>query len=130
MFLSGQNQPFGMALVAGTFYVGNTDGMVIGQHGSWNRSTLSGYRLIFIPFREGRPAGAPRDILTGFLSPDEKLAHGRPVGVAVGPDRRSLLMADDVGDVVWRVAGACPGPIPVPRGGADRLPLSKTRTMR
>jgi glucose/arabinose dehydrogenase len=76
--------------------------MVIGQHGSWNRSKLSGYKVVFVPFSNGRPAGLPRDILTGFLAPDERTSYGRPVGVAVGPDG-SLLVADDVGDVVWRV---------------------------
>ena len=81
-------------------------GMVIGQHGSWNRSTLSGYKLIFVPFAGGKPSGPPRDILSGFLSPDEKWSYGRPVGVAVGADGRSLLMADDVGNVIWRVSGA------------------------
>ena len=70
---------------------------MIGQHGSWNRSILSGYRLIFVPFENGRPAGPPRDILWGFLSDDERFAFGRPVGVTIGPDRASLLMADDVG---------------------------------
>lgn len=81
-------------------------GMVIGQHGSWNRSKLSGYKLIFVPFANGAPSGPPRDILTGFLSEDEKLAYGRPVGVTIGPDKASLLMADDVGDIIWRVSGA------------------------
>ncbi|MES2664476.1 MAG: sorbosone dehydrogenase family protein [Pseudomonadota bacterium] len=81
-------------------------GMVIGQHGSWNRSTLSGYKLIFVPFADGKPSGPPRDILWGFLSEDEKTSYGRPVGVAIGPDKRSLLMADDVGDIIWRVTGA------------------------
>ena len=85
---------------------GFSDGMVIGQHGSWNRSTLSGYRVIFVPFEGGKPSGLPRDILTGFLSEDEKHSYGRPVGVAIGPDGKSLLVADDVGDVVWRVTGA------------------------
>ena len=78
--------------------------MAIGQHGSWNRSTLSGYKVIFVPFANGRPAGPPRDILTGFLAPDERVSYGRPVGVAIGPDG-SLLVADDVGDVIWRVTG-------------------------
>ena len=81
------------------------DGMVIGQHGSWNRSRLSGYRVIFVPFANGRPSGPPRDILTGFLSADERESYGRPVGVAIGPDG-SLLVADDVGDVIWRVSAA------------------------
>lgn len=104
--LGGHTASLGLCWMPEGTLPGFPDGMVIGQHGSWNRSTLSGYRLIFLPFRNGRPAGAPRDILTGFLSPDEKFSYGRPVGVAVGPDRRSLLMADDVGDVVWRVSAA------------------------
>jgi glucose/arabinose dehydrogenase len=81
------------------------EGMVIGQHGSWNRSTLSGYKVIFVPFANGRPSGPSRDILTGFLAPDERSSFGRPVGVALGPDG-SLLVADDVGNVIWRVTGA------------------------
>ena len=84
---------------------GFPEGMAIGQHGSWNRSTLSGYRVVFVPFANGRPAGPPRDILSGFLAPDEKESYGRPVGVTIGPDG-SLLVADDVGDVIWRVTGA------------------------
>jgi hypothetical protein len=85
---------------------GFADGMVIGQHGSWNRSKLSGYKLVFVPFKDGKPSGPSRDILSGFLSEDEKLAYGRPVGVAIGPDGKSLLMADDVGDIIWRVTAA------------------------
>jgi glucose/arabinose dehydrogenase len=80
--------------------------MAIGQHGSWNRSKLSGYRLAFVPFANGKPNGPMRDILTGFLSPDEKFSYGRPVGVIVGPSGDCLLMADDVGDVIWRVSAA------------------------
>jgi hypothetical protein len=82
--------------------------MAIGQHGSWNRSTLSGYKVILVPFAEGRPSGQPRDLLTGFLAPDERAAYGRPVGVALGPDG-SLLVADDVGNAIWRVAGGRQG---------------------
>ena len=78
--------------------------MVIGQHGSWNRSKLSGYKVIFVPFENGHPSGPPRDILTGFLAPDEQESYGRPVGVAIGLDG-ALLVADDVGDVIWRVTG-------------------------
>ena len=59
-----------------------------------------------MPFANGKPSGPPRDILSGFLSEDEKIAYGRPVGVTIGPDKASLLMADDVGDVIWRVTGA------------------------
>jgi glucose/arabinose dehydrogenase len=80
-------------------------GMAIGQHGSWNRSTLSGYKLTFVPFANGKPSGLPRDILTDFLSPDEKYSYGRPVGVTLAADN-AVLMADDVGDVIWRVTGA------------------------
>jgi glucose/arabinose dehydrogenase len=76
-------------------------GMFVGQHGSWNRQPRSGYKVIFVPFRDGRPSGDPIDVLTGFLA-DKGDAYGRPVGVAV--DRSgALLVADDVGNTVWRV---------------------------
>jgi len=80
-------------------------GMFIGQHGSWNRKPASGYKVIFVPFGDGgRPLGAPLDVLTGFLGSDGH-AHGRPVGVAI--DRQgALLVADDVGNTVWRVSAA------------------------
>jgi hypothetical protein len=100
--LGGHTASLGLCwLPAGTL-PGFPDGMAIGQHGSWNRSKLSGYKLVFVPFENGRPSGPPRDILSGFLAPDEKVSYGRPVGVTLGPDA-SLLMADDVGDVIWRV---------------------------
>lgn len=77
------------------------NGAFIGQHGSWNRKPPSGYKVIFVPFSNGRPAGQPVDILTGFLNEDGE-AFGRPVGVAI--DRAgALLVADDVGNTVWRV---------------------------
>jgi glucose/arabinose dehydrogenase len=76
-------------------------GMYVGQHGSWNRRPFSGYKVIFVPFAGGRPSGAPVDLLTGFLSDDGK-AFGRPVGVAVDA-HGALLVADDVGNVIWRV---------------------------
>jgi glucose/arabinose dehydrogenase len=79
-------------------------GAFIGQHGSWNRNPRSGYKVIFVPFAGGRPSGPPVDVLTGFLTADGK-AMGRPVGVAI--DRAGgLLVADDVGNVVWRVSAA------------------------
>jgi glucose/arabinose dehydrogenase len=103
--LGGHTASLGLCwLPAGTL-PGFPDGMAIGQHGSWNRSTLSGYKVIFVPFENGKPSGPPRDILSGFLAPDEKHSYGRPVGVTIGPDG-SLLVADDVGDVIWRVTGA------------------------
>jgi glucose/arabinose dehydrogenase len=103
--LGGHTASLGLCwLPAGTL-PGFGEGMVIGQHGSWNRSTLAGYRVIHVPFADGRPSGPPRDILSGFLSPDEKLSYGRPVGVTLAADG-ALLVADDVGDVIWRVTGA------------------------
>ena len=105
--LGGHTASLGLCwMPAGTLPGFDVDGMVIGQHGSWNRSTLSGYRVVFVPFANGRPAGVPRDILWGFLAPDESVSFGRPVGVTIGPDTKSLLVADDVGDVIWRVTGA------------------------
>jgi glucose/arabinose dehydrogenase len=101
--LGGHTASLGLCwMPAGTLAGFDTDGMVIGQHGSWNRSNLSGYKVIFVPFAEGKPNGSPRDILSGFLSDDEKVSYGRPVGVTVGPNN-SLLVADDVGNVIWRV---------------------------
>jgi glucose/arabinose dehydrogenase len=80
------------------------DGAFVGQHGSWNRRPHSGYKVIFVPFDDGRPAGSPVDVLTGFLS-EEGDALGRPVGVAF--DRQgALLVADDVGNRIWRVTAA------------------------
>jgi glucose/arabinose dehydrogenase len=104
--LGGHTASLGLCWMPAGTLPGFGEGMVIGQHGSWNRAKLSGYKLIFVPFANGVPSGPPRDILTGFLSGDEKVAYGRPVGVAIGPDRKSLLMADDVGDVIWRITGA------------------------
>ena len=78
------------------------NGMFIGQHGSWNRRPQSGYKVIFVPFENGKPAGAPVDVLSGFLSNDGN-AYGRPVGVALD-NKGALLVADDVGNVVWRVS--------------------------
>ncbi|SEO65328.1 Glucose/arabinose dehydrogenase, beta-propeller fold [Rhodospirillales bacterium URHD0017] len=101
--LGGHTASLGLCWVPAGTLPGFPEGMAIGQHGSWNRSKLSGYKLVHIPFANGRPAGPPRDILSGFLSADEKESYGRPVGVTLGHDRRSLLMADDVGNVIWRV---------------------------
>jgi glucose/arabinose dehydrogenase len=78
------------------------NGMFVGEHGSWNRRPRSGYRVVYVSFADGRPSGLPIDVLTGFLSPDGE-AWGRPVGVAI--DRTgALLVADDVGNSVWRVS--------------------------
>lgn len=83
------------------------EGAFVGQHGSWNRVPPSGYKVIFVPFQNGRPSGRASDVLTGFLDKNGK-AQGRPVGVAI--DRRGdLLVADDVGGTIWRVSAAATG---------------------
>ncbi|WP_423197197.1 MULTISPECIES: PQQ-dependent sugar dehydrogenase [unclassified Cupriavidus] len=79
-------------------------GMFVSQHGSWNRKPRSGYKVIFVPFDQGKPSGAPFDVLTGFVD-DDGDAQGRPVGVAIDK-RGGLLVADDVGNMIWRVSGA------------------------
>lgn len=77
------------------------DGVFVGEHGSWNRNVPVGYRVIFVPFRDGRPAGAPIDFVSGFLDGDSN-TRGRPVGVTVDP-RGALIVADDLSNTVWRV---------------------------
>jgi glucose/arabinose dehydrogenase len=75
--------------------------MFVGQHGSWNRKPFSGYKVIFVPFENGKPSGRTSDVLTGFLDSDGT-ANGRPVGVVLSKTG-ALLVADDVGNTVWRV---------------------------
>jgi len=101
--LGSHTASLGLASSAGTSLpAAFAHGMFVGQHGSWNRDPLSGYKVVFVPFANGKPAAdVPTDVLTGFVDADGK-ANGRPVGVAV--DRRgALLVADDVGNSVWRV---------------------------
>ena len=97
--------PLGMAFAHGPALAPQlANGAFIGLHGSWNRKELSGYKVIFVPFDKGIPNGLPLDVLTGFVSEDGK-AFGRPVGVEL--DRRgALLVADDVGNTIWRVSGS------------------------
>ena len=93
-----------------TFNTGNlfppemAGGAFVGQHGSWNRKPRAGYKVIFVPFADGKPAGKPQDVLTGFLN-DKGEAQGRPVGVRIDK-QGALLVADDVGNAVWRVTPA------------------------
>ncbi len=91
------------------FYTANSfpkkyqGGVFLAQHGSWNRSVLAGYKVVFIPFANGKPAGEPEDFLTGFIANlEENKVHGRPVGLAVMPDG-SLLLTDDMSNIIWRV---------------------------
>ena len=103
--LGGHTASLGLCWMPAGTLPGFGDGMVIGQHGSWNRSKLSGYRVVHVPFAGGKPSGPPRDILSGFLAPDERVSYGRPVGVMIAADG-ALMVADDVGDVIWRVSAA------------------------
>ncbi len=101
--LGAHTGSLGLLFYAGSYlpdrFVG---GAFIGQHGSWNRRPFSGYKVIFVPFANGRPIGKPEEVLTGFLSPAGE-AYGRPVGLAI--DRTgALLVADDVGNMVWRIS--------------------------
>jgi len=102
--LGGHTASLGLCWLPKGALPGFEEGMAVGQHGSWNRSKLSGYRVVFIPFTNGKPSGPPRDILSGFLSPDERFSYGRPVGISLAPGG-GILVADDVGDVIWRVVG-------------------------
>jgi len=79
------------------------NGAFVGLHGSWNRKPRSGYSVIFVPFANGKPSGQPIDVLTDFVNANGD-ANGRPVGVTIDK-KGALLVADDVGNVVWRVAG-------------------------
>lgn len=100
--LGSHTASLGLAFYEGKLLPAHFNGGVfIGQHGSWNRKPHSGYKVIFVPFKNGRPAGQPEDVLSGFLSSTGD-AYGRPVGVAID-GAGALLVADDVGNVIWRV---------------------------
>ena len=106
------------------------EGVFVGEHGSWNRQRPSGYKVVFVPFRGGRPAGPPVDVVTGFQDADGK-TRGRPVGVTVDP-RGALIVADDLSNTIWRIvpnrrapaAEALTGP-PAPTG-EETKPRSRT----
>jgi glucose/arabinose dehydrogenase len=109
--LSSHVAPLGVAM-----YTGNglpyRQGAFVGEHGSWDRSPLNGYKVVFVPFSGGKPSGPAQDVVTGFLDANNH-ARGRPVGLAV--DRTGgLLIADDVGNTVWRVSSLHPGSLPKP----------------
>ena len=98
-----------------------TDGVFVCEHGSWNRSVPSGYKVIFVPFRDGRPAGPPIEFVTGFYGEDGK-TYGRPVGVTVDP-QGALIVADDLSNTIWRVTPSNQSPAaeaPPRDGGANR----------
>jgi glucose/arabinose dehydrogenase len=100
--LGSHTAPLGLASSVGTTLPAQfANGMFIGQHGSWNRQIPNGYRVIFVPFTNGMPSGQPLEVLTGFLMKTGD-AKGRPVGVALDTSG-ALLVADDVGNIIWRV---------------------------
>ena len=103
--LSSHVAPLGLVFNTGTglpkSYIG---GAFVGEHGSWNRQVLNGYKVVFVPFSDGKPNGMPQDVVTGFLN-DEGQARGRPVGLALDKSG-ALLIADDVGNTVWRVTSS------------------------
>jgi glucose/arabinose dehydrogenase len=118
--LGAHTASLGLCWSAGSALPEFQHGMFIGQHGSWNRKVKSGYKVVFVPFANGKPAGRPVDVLSGFLDADHR-ALGRPVGVAI--DRRgALLVADDVGNVVWRVSPAGHAPTAADYGGVAGAP--------
>lgn len=100
-------------------------GAFVGQHGSWNRNPPSGYKVIFVPFAGGKPSGKPVDVLTGFLDVEGK-ARGRPVGVIVD-SRGGLLVADDVGNRIWRVSAAATAPNAAPSASGSEPAASSAR---
>jgi glucose/arabinose dehydrogenase len=101
--LSSHVAPLGMAFYTGTsFPASYNGGAFVGEHGSWDRNPFNGYRVVFVPFKDGKPNGSPQDVVTGFLNSNDE-ARGRPVGLAVDHGG-GLLIADDLGDTVWRVS--------------------------
>jgi len=103
--LSSHVAPLGLAFgEASSLPAAYRGGVFVSEHGSWDRDPLNGYKVVFVPFRDGRPNGPPQDVITGFLTRDGR-AQGRPVGVTLD-HTGALLVADDVGNVVWRVTAA------------------------
>jgi glucose/arabinose dehydrogenase len=108
---------FSTPTMGGTF----TDGVFVGEHGSWNRSAPVGYKVIFVPFQNGKPSGDPVDFVSGFLT-DEGKTRGRPVGVTVDP-RGALIVADDLANTVWRITPSTP----LAASATASVPLVQTR---
>jgi glucose/arabinose dehydrogenase len=112
--LSSHVAPLGLAFSTGTnLPEPYRNGAFVGEHGSWNRQVLNGYKVVFVPFSNGKPNGKAQDVVTGFLDSDQH-SRGRPVGLAIDKTG-SLLIADDVGNTVWRVTSSGSGPSPAAR---------------
>jgi glucose/arabinose dehydrogenase len=107
--LSSHVAPLGLVFDSGNGLPARySGGAFVGEHGSWNRSAFNGYKVVFVPFTNGRPNGKAQDVVTGFLNADNE-ARGRPVGLALDKTG-ALLIADDVGNTVWRVTAATKRP--------------------
>jgi glucose/arabinose dehydrogenase len=107
--LSSHVAPLGLAFgEASSLPAAYRSGVFVSEHGSWDRDPLNGYKVVFVPFHGGRPNGPPQDVIAGFLTRDGR-ALGRPVGVTLD-HTGSLLVADDVGNVVWRITAAAATP--------------------
>jgi glucose/arabinose dehydrogenase len=120
--LSSHVAPLGLAFYTGdSFPAQYKGGAFVGEHGSWDRGHFNGYKVVFVPFKGGKPSGKAEDFVTGFLKNDDE-THGRPVGVAVDKTG-ALLIADDVGNTVWRVTSA-------PQSAQARLGVSKTSQLQ
>jgi glucose/arabinose dehydrogenase len=102
--LGSHTASLGLAFVDNARYPARfREGAIIAQHGSWNRSTLSGYKVVFVPFRNGKPSGPPEDFITGFMADVKRdKVYGRPVGVTLLPDG-GMLITDDVNDIIWKI---------------------------
>ena len=116
--LGAHSAPLGLAFSNGAMGAPFADGAFVGLHGSWNRNVPVGYKVVFVPFRGGRPAGQPIDFVTGFMGEDGK-TRGRPVGVTVDP-RGALIIADDLSNTIWRVTPNQPAQAPAPQQAGGR----------
>jgi glucose/arabinose dehydrogenase len=104
--LSSHVAPLGMVFgEASSLPMHYRSGVFVAEHGSWDRSPLNGYKVVYVPFQAGHPSGPPQDVVTGFLTADQEKSQGRPVGLAFD-HTGALLIADDVGNTVWRVSAA------------------------
>jgi len=117
--LSSHVAPLGMTFSEGSALPARyARGAFVGEHGSWNRTAFNGYKVVYVPFENGAPSGMAEDVVTGFLEGDR--AHGRPVGVGID-GTGALLVADDAGNTVWRIAAADGSVTPAPVG-TDAMP--------
>lgn len=118
--LGSHHAPLGLSFVSDGGIGRFSEGAFIGEHGSWNRTDLVGYKVVFVPFRNGRPAGDAVDVMTGFIADGH--ARGRPVGVTWDAERQALLVADDLSNTVWRMAPDRPSPVRTP---TLRMPIGQ-----